>query len=77
MQYTQPPYAAPTSVSEKNYCSPDMSGPLVTTIFHSAFIVECHDKKIDDELLITGNKLNIIGTASYQIHPSWHSVFYM
>jgi hypothetical protein len=41
-----------------------MSGPLVTAIFHSAFIAECYNKKIDDELLITGNKINIIGTAS-------------
>jgi hypothetical protein len=39
----------------------DMSGPLVTAMFSSAFIAERYDKKIDDELPITGNKL--IGTA--------------
>jgi hypothetical protein len=52
-----------------------MSGPLVTAI--SAFIMECYDKKIDDELLITGNKLNMIGTASYQMHPSWQCILYV
>jgi hypothetical protein len=55
-----------------------MSGPLVTaTTFRSAFIAERYDKKIDDELLITGNKLNIIGTASYQMHPSWQHILYV